>query len=124
LLKNKAQFTKVSRLEWPEAAKILSSNGVTTFKGNIDGMIKFLEYAAKEYNTGETPVKKEIKSDRKEKASGKFVAFELDGQKYEIELDTNGEPHTIYKDKETSPLTDAVEIADIETEFLKSYKPA
>lgn len=50
LLKNKTQFTKVSRVKWPEAAKILSSNEVTTFEGNIDGMIKFLEYAAKEYN--------------------------------------------------------------------------
>jgi hypothetical protein len=123
LLKNKTQFTKISRVKWDEAAKILSSNGVTTFEGNIDGMIKFLEYAAKEYNIGESPVKqKKIKSDRKEKASGQFVAFELDGKKYEIELDTNGDPHTIYKDKETSPLSDAVEVADVEAEFLKQKK--
>lgn len=74
-------------------------------------------------NIGESPVEK-IKSDRKAKASGKFVAYTVEGQRYEIELDTNGEPHAIYKDKETSPLTDAVEIADVETEFLKAYKPA
>ena len=121
LLKNKAQFTKVSRVKWPEAAKILSSNGVTTFKGNIDGMIKFLEYAAKEYNIGETPAEQN-KTNRKAKASGKFVAFELDGQKYEIELDTDGDPYTIYKGKETKPLADPIEVADVEAEFAKQKK--